>query len=184
MLAGLGFSQEMMDGDVGELSGGWKMRVGAGAHPADAARRACCSTSRRTTSTSKSMIWLEQFLKGYDGALLMTSHDREFMNRIVTKIIEIDGGDAHHHTPATTSSTSSSARSPTSSSRRSSSASRRCWPRRCSFIERFKARAAHAAQVQSRVKKLEKIEKVEPPRRRQIVDVRFPAGAALAARTW
>ncbi len=52
------------------------------------------------------------------------------------------------------------------------------------FIERFKARASHAAQVQSRVKKLDKIERVEPPRRRQTVAVRVSPGAALAARTW
>ena len=70
---------------------------------------------------------------------------------------------AHHLLAATTSSTSGSARSPRSSSRRSSSASRRCWPRRSRFIERFKARASHAAQVQTRVKKLDKIERVEPP---------------------
>jgi len=62
-------------------------------------------------------------------------------------------------------STSSSALSRPRSNKRSTNDSRRCFAKEKAFIERFKARASHAAQVQSRVKKLEKIEKVEPPRR-------------------
>ena len=91
VLAGLGFSQEMMDGDVGALSGGWKMRV-ALARILLMRPDAMLLDEPSNHLDLESLIWLEQFLKGYEGALLMTSHDREFMNRIVNKIVEIDGG--------------------------------------------------------------------------------------------
>ncbi len=91
VLDGLSFSQEMMDGDVGKLSGGWKMRV-ALARILLMRPDVMLLDEPSNHLDLESLIWLEQFLKGYDGALLMTSHDREFMNRIVNKIIEIDGG--------------------------------------------------------------------------------------------
>ena len=91
VLDGLGFSQEMMDGDVGKLSGGWKMRV-ALARILLMRPDAMLLDEPSNHLDLESLIWLEEFLKGYDGALLMTSHDREFMNRIVNKIVEIDGG--------------------------------------------------------------------------------------------
>src|ERR1700744_2422164 len=91
VLAGLSFSQERMDGDVGLLSGGWKMRV---ALPRILLMRPDGMLLDEPSNhlDLESLIWLEAFLKSYDGALLMTSHDREFMNRIVGKIVEIDGG--------------------------------------------------------------------------------------------
>src|SRR5215208_520095 len=91
VLAGLGFSEEMMDGDVGTLSGGWKMRV-ALAHILLMRPDVMLLDEPSNHLDLESIIWLEEFLKGYDGALLMTSHDRAFMNRIVTKIMEINGG--------------------------------------------------------------------------------------------
>src|SRR5665647_1997262 len=91
VLAGLSFSQEMMDGDVGALSGGWKMRV-ALARILLMRPDAMLLDEPSNHLDLESLIWLEQFLKGYEGALLMTSHDREFMNRIITKVVEIDGG--------------------------------------------------------------------------------------------
>src|SRR5262250_3297711 len=90
-LAGLGFSQEMMDGDVGKLSGGWKMRV-ALARILLMRPDVMLLDEPSNHLDLESLIWLEQFLKGYDGALMMTSHDRAFMNRIISKVVEIDGG--------------------------------------------------------------------------------------------
>src|SRR5690606_31423223 len=110
----------------------------------------------------ESLIWLENFLKGYEGALLMTSHDREFMNRVVSKIIEIDGG-----TLTTYSGNYDFYERQRALNERQQQAQferqQAMLAKELKFIERFKARASHAAQVQSRVKKLEKIEKIEPP---------------------
>src|SRR5258708_20991951 len=79
VLSGLSFSQEMMEGDVGSLSGGWKMRV-ALARILLMRPDAMLLDEPSNHLDLESLIWLEQFLKGYEGALLMTSHDREFMN--------------------------------------------------------------------------------------------------------
>jgi len=92
ILAGLGFSQEMMDGDVGALSGGWKMRV-ALARILLMRPDAMLLDEPTNHLDIESLIWLESFLRAYDGAIFMTSHDREFMNRLVSKIVEIDSGE-------------------------------------------------------------------------------------------
>ena len=171
VLAGLSFSQEMMEGDVGALSGGWKMRV-ALARILLMRPDVMLLDEPSNHLDLESLIWLENFLRGYDGALMLTSHDREFMNRIVTKIIEIDGG----------SLTSYSGDYEFYAQQRAMAEKQQqaqferqqaMLAKEISFIERFKARASHAAQVQSRVKKLEKIDRVEPPKRRQSVAFEF-----------
>src|SRR3954468_378582 len=96
VLAGLGFSQEMMEGDVGALSGGWKMRV-ALARILLMRPDVMLLDEPSNHLDLESLIWLEQFLKGYEGALLMTSHDREFINRIINKVVEIDNGELHSY---------------------------------------------------------------------------------------
>ena len=172
VLAGLNFSEEMMDGDVGALSGGWKMRV-ALARILLMRPDAMLLDEPSNHLDLESLIWLEQFLKDYQGALLMTSHDREFMNRIVTKIVEIDGGAL-----TTYSGDYEFYEQQRALNEKQQLAQferqQAMLAKEIKFIERFKARASHAAQVQSRVKKLEKIEKVEPPRRRQMVSFDFP----------
>jgi ATPase subunit of ABC transporter with duplicated ATPase domains len=172
VLAGLSFSQEMMDGDVGALSGGWKMRV-ALARILLMRPDAMLLDEPSNHLDLESLIWLEQFLKGYEGALLMTSHDRAFMNRIVTKVVEIDGGAL----TAYSGDYEFYAQQRALNEKQQQAQFERqqaMLAKEIQFIERFKARASHAAQVQSRVKKLEKIEKVEPPRRRQTVSFEFP----------
>ena len=171
VLAGLSFSQEMMDGDVGTLSGGWKMRV-ALARILLMRPDAMLLDEPSNHLDLESLIWLEQFLKGYEGVLLMTSHDREFMNRIVTKVIEIDGGSL---TSYSGDYEFYEAQRALAEKQQQAQFERQqaMLAKEIKFIERFKARASHAAQVQSRVKKLEKIERVEPPRRRQTVAFDF-----------
>ncbi|MGA2057699.1 MAG: ABC-F family ATP-binding cassette domain-containing protein [Bradyrhizobium sp.] len=171
VLAGLSFSQEMMEGDVGALSGGWKMRV-ALARILLMRPDVMLLDEPSNHLDLESLIWLEQFLRGYEGALLMTSHDREFMNRIINKVVEIDGGSL-----TTYSGNYEFYESQRALSEKQQQAQferqQAMLAKEIKFIERFKARASHAAQVQSRVKKLEKIERVEPPRRRQTVAFDF-----------
>ena len=171
VLAGLSFSQEMMDGDVGALSGGWKMRV-ALARILLMRPDAMLLDEPSNHLDLESLIWLEQFLRGYEGALLMTSHDREFMNRIVTKVIEIDGGQLTAYSGNYEFYEQQRALNE-KQQQAQFERQQAMLAKEFKFIERFKARASHAAQVQSRVKKLEKIERVEPPRRRQAVAFEF-----------
>src|SRR5512134_2711033 len=92
VLHGLGFDDERIDADVGALSGGWKMRV-AMARVLLGRPDVLLMDEPTNHLDLESIVWLERFLTSRPGALLMTSHDREFMNRIVTRIAEIDGGE-------------------------------------------------------------------------------------------
>lgn len=171
VLAGLSFTQEMMDTDVGALSGGWKMRVALGRillmRP-----DAMLLDEPSNHLDLESLIWLEEFLKGYEGGLLMTSHDREFVNRIVTKIIEIDGGSLTSYSGDYEFYEQQRALNEKHQNARFER-QQAMLAKELKFIERFKARASHASQVQSRVKKLEKIDRVEPPKQRQVVSFEF-----------
>ena len=171
VLAGLSFSQERMDGDVGLLSGGWKMRV-ALARILVMKPSAMLLDEPSNHLDLESLIWLEAFLKNYDGALLMTSHDRAFLNRIIGKVVEIDGGSLTTYSGDYDFYEQQRA---LSEKQRQAQFDRQqaMMAKEIKFIERFKARASHAAQVQSRVKKLDKIEKIELPRRRQAVQFEF-----------
>ena len=171
VLDGLGFSQEMMDGDVGALSGGWKMRV-ALARILLMRPDALLLDEPSNHLDIESLIWLEQFLKDYDGALFMTSHDRAFMNRIVNKVIEIDAGTLTSYSGDYEFYAQQRALAD-KQQQAQFERQQAMLAKEIAFIERFKARASHAAQVQSRVKKLDKIERVEPPRRRQTVAFEF-----------
>jgi ATPase subunit of ABC transporter with duplicated ATPase domains len=171
ILGGLGFTPEMMDGDVATLSGGWKMRV-ALARILLMRPDVMLLDEPSNHLDLESIIWLEGFLRAYDGAILMTSHDREFMNRVVSKVIEIDGGEL-----ATWSGDYDfyERERAIADGHKQAQYDRQqaMLKKELAFIERFKARASHAAQVQSRVKKLDKIEKVEPPKVRKTVDFEF-----------
>jgi ATPase subunit of ABC transporter with duplicated ATPase domains len=172
ILAGLGFSEEVMDGDVGALSGGWKMRV-ALARILLMNPDAMLLDEPTNHLDLESILWLENFLKQYEGALMMTSHDRELMNRIVSKIVEIDGGEltvfSGNYDFYVKQRAMLDAQQESAAARQAAMLAKEE-----AFIARFKARASHAAQVQSRVKKLEKIERVEPPRRRKKLSFDFP----------
>ncbi len=175
VLHGLGFEDDQIDGDVGALSGGWKMRV-ALARVLLGRPDVLLMDEPTNHLDIESIIWLEQFLKTYQGALLMTSHDREFMNRIVSKIAEIDAGEIvvysgnydfyeRERTIRETNQQAAFARQQAMLAKEQR------------FIDRFRTHAAKAAQVQSRIKALDKIEKIELPKKRQVVkfDFRVPA---------
>jgi ATPase subunit of ABC transporter with duplicated ATPase domains len=171
VLHGLGFDDEHIDGDVGALSGGWKMRV-AMARVLLGRPDILLMDEPTNHLDIESIIWLETFLKSLPGALLMTSHDREFMNRIVSKIAEIDDGEI------TTYSGNydfyERERAIREANREAAYARQQAMlAKEQRFIDRFAAHAAKAAQVQSRVKALEKIERIELPKRRRVVQFDF-----------
>ena len=171
VLAGLGFAPDQVDGDVGALSGGWKMRVGL-ARILVMQPDALLLDEPTNHLDLESILWLEGWLRAFEGALVMTSHDREFLNRMASKIIEIDSGELityagdydfydRQRALAERGQAAQYARQQAMLAKEEA------------FIARFKARASHASQVQSRVKKLEKIEKVEPPKRRETIEFTF-----------
>ena len=167
---------------MSDLSGGWKMRV-ALARILLMRPDVMLLDEPSNHLDLESLIWLEEFLKAYDGALLMTSHDREFMDRIVEKIIEIDGGALTTYGGNYEFYVEQRAVSERQQQAQFERQQAMLAKETASFIERFKARASHAAQVQSRVKKLDKIERVEPPKRRQTVAFDIPASRRARART-
>src|SRR5262245_39552354 len=171
VLHGLGFDDERVDGDVGNLSGGWKMRV-AMARVLLGRPDVLLMDEPTNHLDIESIVWLETFLKSFSGALLMTSHDREFMNRTVSKIAEIDDGeitvysgdyDFYDRERAIRESNLEAAYA----------RQQAMLAKERRFIERFSTHAAKAAQVQSRVKALDKIEKIELPKKRQAVKFDF-----------
>jgi ATPase subunit of ABC transporter with duplicated ATPase domains len=171
VLHGLGFEDDRIDGDVGHLSGGWKMRV-AMARVLLMKPDILLMDEPTNHLDIESIIWLEEFLKSLPGSLLMTSHDREFMNRIVTKIAEIDGGEITVYSG--NYDFYERERAIREANREAAYARQQAMlAKEQRFIERFAAHAAKAAQVQSRVKALEKIEKIELPKKRRVVKFDF-----------
>jgi ATPase subunit of ABC transporter with duplicated ATPase domains len=171
VLHGLGFDDARIDGDVGALSGGWKMRV-AMARVLLGRPDVLLMDEPTNHLDIESIIWLESFLRNYPGALLMTSHDRDFMNRLVSRIAEIDGGEITAYTG--NYDFYERERALREANREAAYARQQAMlAKEQRFIERFSAHAAKAAQVQSRVKALEKIEKIELPKKREIVKFDF-----------
>jgi len=171
VLHGLGFDEARIDGDVGALSGGWKMRV-AMARVLLGRPEVLLMDEPTNHLDIESIIWLEGFLKSLPAALLMTSHDREFMNRIVTRIAEIDDGEITVY--AGNYEFYERERAIREANREAAYARQQAMlAKEQRFIDRFSAHAAKAAQVQSRVKALDKIEKIELPKKRKVVDFEF-----------
>jgi ATPase subunit of ABC transporter with duplicated ATPase domains len=171
VLHGLGFDDDRIDNDAGALSGGWKMRV-AMARVLLGRPDVLLMDEPTNHLDIESIVWLESFLKSLPGALLMTSHDREFMNRIVTKVAEIDGGEITVYSG--NYDFYERERSIREANREAAYARQQAMlAKEQRFIDRFAAHAAKAAQVQSRVKALDKIEKIELPRKRAVVRFDF-----------
>lgn len=172
ILGGLGFAKEDMQVDVGKYSGGWKMRVSL-AKILLLMPDVLLMDEPTNHLDVESIVWLEEWLKNFKGSVLMTSHDREFMNRLVTKIVEVAnrtmtvyGGDYEFYNRE-------------KAVRREqliAAAARQeeMLAKEEEFIARFAARASHAAQVQSRVKKIEKIDRIEIPMEDKVMQFIWP----------
>ena len=171
ILAGLGFRAAVVDEDAANLSGGWKMRV-ALARILLMRPDALLLDEPTNHLDIESIIWLEQFLHDFNGALIITSHDRAFLNRVVTRIVEIDSGELRsfsgNYDFYLAQRDLLGVQAEAQFARQEAMLAKER-----AFIERFKARASHAAQVQSRQKKLDKIDLVEPRKRRKVVRFDF-----------
>ena len=171
VLHGLGFDDARIDGDVGALSGGWKMRV-AMAKVLLGRPDVLLMDEPTNHLDIESIIWLEEYLEGYPGSLLMTCHDRDFMNRVVSKVVEIDAGELV--TYSGNYDFYERERAQRETHREAAFARQQAMlAKEQRFIERFQTHASKAAQVQSRVKKLEKIETIELPKKRTVVGFDF-----------
>jgi ATPase subunit of ABC transporter with duplicated ATPase domains len=171
VLHGLGFGDDQIDGDVGALSGGWKMRVSM-AKILLGKFDVLLLDEPTNHLDIESIVWLEGFLKSVPSTILMTSHDRDFMNRIVTKIVEIDDGDILSYSGNYDFYVSE--REQRDANQEAAYARQQAkLAKEQRFIDRFSAHAAKAAQVQSRVKMLEKQERLELPKKRKAMKFDF-----------
>ncbi|SHO47775.1 ABC-F family ATP-binding cassette domain-containing protein [Desulfopila aestuarii] len=173
VLSGLGFADSDFSLPVETYSGGWKMRI-ALAKILTINPDVLLLDEPTNHLDIESILWLEEWLSSsYKGALLMTCHDRDFMNRIVSRIIEIANGQA------TTYNGNYDFYLQEREIRReqllaSYRRQQEMLAKEEDFIAKFGARASHAAQVQSRVKKLEKIERIEIPPEQRVIKFDFP----------
>ncbi len=172
IITGLGVMPYDHDRDVGLFSGGWRMRI-ALAKVLIQQPDVMLMDEPTNYLDLESIVWLEQWLKDYKGAVLMTSHDRDFMNGIVNRIIEVNNkaittytGDYDYYEKE------KEIRKVQQIAQYESQQA--MLAKEEEFIAKFAARASHAAQVQSRVKKIDKIERVELPPEDVVMDFTFP----------
>jgi ATP-binding cassette subfamily F protein 3 len=168
VLTGLGIGPDRYDHPVESFSGGWKMRI-ALASILTLKPDVLLLDEPTNHLDVESIIWLEDWLSSeFKGSLLMTSHDRDFMNRVVSRVIEVAnqtvttyGGNYDFYERER----DIRLEQLIASQKRQQD----MLAKEEEFIARFAARASHAAQVQSRVKKIEKIERIEiPPEERTV----------------
>jgi ATP-binding cassette subfamily F protein 3 len=175
ILTGLGIGPEDYHRPTESFSGGWKMRI-ALAKILALNPEVLLMDEPTNHLDVESIVWLEAWLVNYKGAILMTSHDREFMNRIVSKVVEIAnktitvyGGNYDFYEKERD----------IRLVQLIAQAKRQdeMLAKEEEFIARFAARASHAAQVQSRVKKLEKIDRIEVPVEEAAIKFEWPVPA-------
>lgn len=172
IITGLGILPEDHGRDTGTFSGGWKMRI-ALAKILVLNPDVLLMDEPTNHLDLESIVWLESWLKNYKGALLMTSHDRDFMNRLVSKIVEV----AHNTITVYSGNYDYYVREKEIRKEQLIAAAKRqedMLAKEEEFIARFAARASHAAQVQSRVKKLEKIDRIVIPTEEKAIHFEWP----------
>ena len=171
VLHGLGFSDAQIDGDVGALSGGWKMRVGMATVLLGDVDVLLLDEPTNHLDI-ESILWLEKFLQGTKSAVLMTCHDRDFMNRLVDRIIDVDDGEFISYT-GDYDFMEREQKNRLAVKEAAFARQEAMLAKMQRFIDRFGTHVAKAAQAQSRQKKIDKIERLDPPRKREVVPFAF-----------
>lgn len=172
ILTGLGIGPEDYNRPTESFSGGWKMRI-ALAKILLLNPDVLLMDEPTNHLDLESIVWLEEWLKSFKGSILMTSHDREFMNRLVKKIVEV----AYQTITVYSGNYDYYEREKAIRMEQLVAAAKRqedMLAKEEEFIARFAARASHAAQVQSRVKKLEKIDRIEIPTEEKAIQFDWP----------
>ena len=172
VLTGLGILPDEHQRPVEAFSGGWKMRIALAKVLAQRPEFILMDEPTNYLDL-ESIIWLEQWLKNFKGAVFMTSHDRDFMNGLVKKVVEVN------HKTITVYSGNYDYYVKERQIRReqlvaSSERQEAMLKKEEEFIAKFAARASHAAQVQSRVKKLDKIDRIEVIPDDEAINFEFP----------
>lgn len=172
ILTGLGIGPDAYHRPTESFSGGWKMRI-ALAKILLLNPDVLLMDEPTNHLDLESIVWLEEWLRNFEGSLLMTSHDRDFMNRLVSKIVEV----AHKSITVYSGNYDFYERERELRKEQLIASAKRqedMLAKEKEFIARFAARASHAAQVQSRVKKLEKIDIIEIPEEEKVMDFEWP----------
>ena len=173
VLGGLGFRESDLNRPLSEFSGGWLMR-------AELAKLLLLNPDMLLLDEPtnhldlESCIWFEDYLKSYQGAVLVTSHDRAFLNRVVNKVFALEQRSLLIHNGNYDSFVTARQRDIEILEATAERQERKI-QQEMRFIERFRAKNTKATQVQSRIKKLEKIERIEVPRTSAKIHFTFPA---------
>jgi ATP-binding cassette subfamily F protein 3 len=172
ILQGLGFKERDFERDTDELSGGWLMRIALAKILLQSPDLLLLDEPTNHLDLA-SLIWLEEFLFNYPGAMVIVSHDRVFLNHLIDRIAEIEAqkidlyyGDYDHYL------------NEKEARRQIIEATYRIQQKKIEqterFIERFRAKNTKSRQVQSRIKMLEKLERIGLPKEKKEIRFRFP----------
>ncbi|KQN63970.1 ABC transporter ATP-binding protein [Erwinia sp. Leaf53] len=160
LLSGLGFSQEQLQRPVSDFSGGWRMRL-------NLAQALICRSDLLLLDEPTNhldldaVIWLERWLKSYSGTLILISHDRDFLDPVVDKILHIEQQSIFEYT-GNYSSFEIQRATKLAQQQSMFEHQQQKVAHLQSFIDRFKAKATKAKQAQSRIKMLERMELIAP----------------------
>ena len=173
ILQGLGFKERDFNRATDELSGGWLMRIALAKILLQSPDLLLLDEPTNHLDL-ESLIWLEEFLIGYPGAMIIVSHDRVFLNHLIDRIAEIEAqkidlyyGDYDHYLQEREARRQVLEATYKTQQRKIGQTER--------FIERFRAKNTKSSQVQSRIKMLEKIERIELPENKKEIRFHFPS---------
>lgn len=179
VLSGLGFAESDFGRPLSDFSGGWLMR--ARLAKLLLVRPDMLLLDEPTNHLDlEACIWFEEYLQGYQGAVMVTSHDRAFLNRVVSKVLALETDGVFFHNGGYDSYVT--ARQKQLQSRQAAAKRQEAQIKReMRFIERFRAKNTRASQVQSRLKRLAKMERVVVPRSTRKIRFSFSAPARSGA---